>query len=41
MLSKGMSPEEVSDLTEIPLNEVIRMKERISRGESDAVKDSS
>ena len=41
MLSKGMSPEEVSDLTEIPLNEVIRMKQRISRGESDAVKDSS
>ncbi len=40
MLSKGMSPEEVSDLTEIPLDEVLRMKKRASRGENGASKDS-
>ncbi len=41
MLSKGMSPEEVSDLTEIPLDEVLRMRKKASRGESGAVKESS
>ena len=41
MLSRGMSPEEVSDLTEIPLDEVLRMRKKVSRGESGAVKESS
>lgn len=41
MLSKGMSPEEVSDLTEIPLQEVLHLRKEISRGESKALGDSS